>query len=181
MKKRIKYGGIVFVIISSCLVFLFIYNLKGVKVDNKIKEKVIKNLKTKKKISFLNDRKPVSTDFSLVKNNTDTVYWQCNINEWEKLKSVQEINFHIGDGFSGKNINIIKLSNKYKIFIEDFSDNNNIHPKKYYIENQNLILDKKNYNKGDSIFGKIDFTIKEKIDKEYSIYYARGYFKGRIN
>ncbi|PWW29949.1 hypothetical protein [Chryseobacterium sp. AG844] len=182
MKKKLKYFGIIFLIASFCTVFLFIYKLDDVKIDKRIKAEVIQELKTKKYLSFSHfGKKQVSTDLSLVENDTDTVYWQCNIREWEKLKSIQEINFHIGDGYSGTNINIIRLSTKYKVFIKDYNDDHHVPQKKYCIENPNLILDKKNYIKGDSIYGKIDFTIKEEIDRESSVYHVRGHFKSKIN
>ncbi|KXH82964.1 hypothetical protein [Chryseobacterium kwangjuense] len=182
MKRKLKYLGITLLLAISCLLFLFIYKLDTVYIDSSIKGKAIKELKRKKYLSFLDDnKKQVSTDISLGKNETDTVYWQCKINEHEIFKSIQKINFHIGDGYSGTNINIIKTSKKYITFIKDYSDNMKENQKKYSIENQKLILDKKNYQKGDSIYGKINLKIQESVNKESSVYYIDGYFKGKIN
>lgn len=165
-----------------CLISLFIYKLDNVKTDKGIKEKAIEELRTKKYLSFLDDHKTtVSTDISFKKNGTDTVYWQCTISECGNLKLMQKINFHFGDGFSVININVIKLSSKYKTFIEHYSDYNSKNSKKYYIKNQNLILDKKTYKKGDSIFGKIDLIIKEENNSEINFSKLKGYFKGKID
>lgn len=177
---NLKYLGKIFIVILICLVSLFIYKLDTVKTDKSIKEKAIKALKGKK-YSSLTDRKDnqVSTDISLDKNKTDTVYWQCSINEYENFKLMQKINFHIGDGYSGMNINVVKLSNKYKTCIEHYSDTSES-SKKYSVENQNLILDKTSYKKGDSMYGKINLKVEEKINNKNFIYYVEGYFKDKI-
>lgn len=92
---------------------------------------------------------------------------------------MQKINFHIGDGYSGININVVKLSNKYKTYIEHYSDTSES-SKKYSVENQNLILDKTSYKKVDSMYGKINLKVEEKINNKNFIYYVEGYFKDKI-
>lgn len=177
---NLQYLAKIFIVVLICLVSLFIYKLDTVKTDKSIKEKAVKALKGKKysSLSDINDNQ-VSTDISLDKNKTDTVYWQCSINECENFKLMQKINFHIGDGYSGININVIKLSNKYKTSIVHYSDTSES-SKKYSVESQSLILDKKGYKKGDSMYGKIDLKVEEEINNKNFIYYVKGYFKGKI-
>lgn len=178
MKKNIKIGVILFIItfLSIC-----IYKLDTVKIDSKIKGKANIELKKKKYMSFLkNGKNEVSTDISLEKNDTDTVYWQCEINEATHLDFIKRIHFHMGDGFSGVNINMIKFFNIYRTSVNNYTDNTSDHPKKFTVQNQTLILDKNNHKKGDSIFGKINLKVEEKMEGQNSIYYVEGYFRGKI-
>lgn len=178
MKKNIKIGLVLFIItfLSIC-----IYKLDTVKIDNKIREEANKELKNKKYMSFLeNSKNEVSTDISLEKNDTDTVYWQCEINEALHLNFIKRIHFHMGDGFSGLDINMIKFFNTYRISVNSYTDNVSDPPKKFTVQNQTLILDKNNHKKGDSIFGKINLKVEEKMEVQNSIYYVEGYFRGKI-
>lgn len=151
---------------------------KHINIDNNIKQKALQELNSKKYFSFFDNNTKVTTDFSLEKNKMDTVYWQCTVNEANILKF---IDFHLGDGYSGMKISLIKLASRYTISIKDYTDNLNSVNSKYEIIHQKIILDKENYKKGDSIFGRVDLKILEKQNKEKFIHNAGGYFKGKIN
>lgn len=176
--KIFRYSGYTFILCVFCLIIIYSFIFKSVSIDRSIKQKALQELNSKKYFSFFDNNTKVTTDFSLEQDKTDTVYWQCTINEANILKF---IDFHVGDGYSGMNISLIKLANRYRISIQDYTDNLNSVNSKYEIIHQNLTLDKENYKKGDSIFGRIDLKILEKRNKEKLIHTAGGYFKGKVN
>ena len=93
------------------------------------------------------------------------------------------INIGIGNGFSGQGF-LIKYKDK-KFYTEPYYFTDLIIPDepepKFKIVYQNLILNKRTYKSGDSLFGYIDFksieTVKGNKTKEH---WGKGYFRARV-
>lgn len=165
------------------IMIIFFLKLNRIKTDETIRFKSLSELKQKKFFSIFNNNTEVTTDFSWDQIRTDTVYWRCSIDENRKLKFIQFINFKTGDGYGGMNINVIKIFNRFTVFVEPYTDNpiNKINKENYSINYQNLILDKKNYKTGDSIFGRIDLEIEENHARKKIMHNGGGYFKIKLN
>jgi len=184
MKKTLKIFVVIFSFLIMFLigVFFYFFNNKIV-VDAQIKKDLaIKNLNNKILFSFYDNpkEKSVTTDFYFdEKPQNDTVFYQCRFEETGILNT-KIISFVFGDGFSGLKINVTKFGNFFRTDIENYTDNlNDSNLPKYHVKKQSLILDKNSYNKGDSIYGKINLKVIE-IQNQNKEYESFGYFKTKL-
>jgi hypothetical protein len=96
-----------------------------------------------------------------------------------------KINIGIGNGHAGNGFIISYLNNRfytapylYSLTVNGVEDS----ASEYRIVHQSLILDRLNYQIGDSIWGKIKFkSIETNIDKKEIEHIGEGYFRAKIN
>lgn len=146
---------------------------KGIKILDK---KIFQNF-------FLNsDLAKVKTDFELFENKSDTVSFNFNSTLNPKYPNLLILRFNRGDGYSWININVLKYKNYFYTTAESYTDvvstSDFLESEPYIIKQQKLTLNKSNYKKGDSIYGKIELEIK--FTPNDSIYNAKGYFRSLI-
>ena len=151
-----------------------INNLKGIEILDK---KVFQNF-------YINsDSAKIKTDFELFENKSDTVNFNFSSTLNPKHPNLLFLKFNSGDGYSGVNINILKYKNYFYTTAETYTDVIStfdfLDSDPYIIKKQKLTLDRSNYKKGDSIFGKIELEIK--FTPNDSVYYAKGYFRSLID
>lgn len=183
MKNTLK----IFLILIIALAFIFtaFFFLKFNKVEYRSS---IANTPEIKKLNkkvfdpgFLNTgSSAINTDFSFnhkVKNDTVGFNFHPSIHE-----NGLTLHFNSGDGYSGLNIEILKLGSWFSSSTETYTDNvkpfDFLDRDRYSVKKQKLILNTPEYKKGDSIFGKIELEIHSHIQD--SIYQADGYFRGKI-
>lgn len=185
MKKILRIFAVIisFFIVILIGVFFYFFNNKIV-IDSQIKKDLaIKNLNHKILFSFYDNpkEKSVTTDFYFdEKLQNDTVFYQCRFEETGILNT-KIISFVSGDGFSGLKINITKFGNFFRTDIENYTDNlNDTNLTKYNVKKQTLTLDKNNYKKGDSIYGKINLKVIKESQNGNEEYESFGYFKTKL-
>lgn len=98
-------------------------------------------------------------------------------------KNQIEISIYNNDGFGAIGFEIQLHKNKFKI--DPFLTNDiggNHHYYDYEIKKQILILNKKDFKVGDSIYGFIDFEVNElyKNEDSYRPSFGKGYFRGEV-
>lgn len=171
------------ILIFSVGFFLYFFN-HIVNVDSDIKNSAeIINLNNKKLFSIYpdSDIKAVTTDFYLdEEQKNDTVFYTCRFEETGILNS-KRISFVSGDGFSGLTINVTKFGPFFRTDIEHYTDdlsNNNL--PEYHVTEQSLTLDKSDYKKGDSIYGRIKIKVIREFEKNKHEYESLGYFRTKL-
>lgn len=125
----------------------------------------------------------ISTDFSFNREaKNDTIGFSFHPSLHENSENRLRLNFNSGDGYSGLNIEVMKIGSWFSSSVETYTDKvkpfDFLDRDRYSIKKQKLILNKPEYKKGDSIFGKIELEIQSNIDD--SRYQAGGYFRGKI-
>lgn len=185
MKKTLKF--FIFIIISIIILGItyFLSKWNEITVDKNIGKSIeIKNLDKKKfnHTYLIFDSTKVKTDFELFEIKNGTVSFNFDASKSSKYQSITSLRFNSGDGFSGVDIGVLKYKKKFFCYAESYTDNigafDFLKPEIYTIKKQKLTLNKIEYNKGDSIFGKIELEIKFKPND--SIYSAKGYFRGIV-
>ena len=170
------------ILIFSVGFFLYFFNhITNVDSDIKNCAEII-NLNSKKLFSIYPDSdKTVTTDFYLdEEQKNDTVFYTCRFEETGILNS-KRISFVSGDGFSGLTINVTKFGPFFRTDIEHYTDdlsNNNL--PEYHVTEQSLTLDKSDYKKGDSIYGRIKIKVIREFDKNKHEYESLGYFRTKL-
>ena len=140
---------------------------------------------------------PLESRDTLNKRSCDILFYCGNINDYtnndyiRKYKCIAHfyksdtlyITIEFNDGFSshGFTLNYINKTFYTKInsTTDMVSDQNDNLPN-YKTIYQRLILDKNNYQVGDSVFGKVDFKIYEYNNDYKNEYIGKGYFKSKI-
>jgi|GEM_PF-1707514 len=185
MKKVLK-----FIFPSILLIFIlgivyFLSKWKKVNIDENIgKSAEIKQLDKKNfdSLFLIFDSTKVNTDFEIFENKSNTVTFNFDVNKSSKFPNTTFLNFNSGDGFSGVNVNVTKYKKFFHSSIKSYSDVvgtfDFLNSDKYAIKTQKLTLNKSEYNKGDSIYGKIELQIEFKPD--HSIYSSKGYFRSVV-
>ena len=170
------------ILIFSVGFFLYFFNhITNVDSDIKNCAEII-NLNSKKLFSIYPDSdKTVTTDFYLdEEQKNDTVFYTCRFEEtW--ILNAKGISFVSGDGFSGLAINVTKFGPFFRTDIEHYTDdlsNNNL--PEYHVTEQSLTLDKSDYKKGDSIYGRIKIKVIREFDKNKHEYESLGYFRTKL-
>ncbi len=125
----------------------------------------------------------IRTDFSFNREaKNDTVGFSFHPSLHENSENRLSLNFNSGDGYSGLNVDVMKIGNWFSASVKTYTDNlkpfDFLERDRYSVKKQKLILDKPEYKKGDSIFGKIELKIQSNINE--SVYQAGGYFRGKI-
>lgn len=189
MIKVLKKIGIIALILFLVLglSFLLVFPNK-ISVNEKIKfTPEIKKLKTKKiNPLFTIDgiSKEANTDFYLdyKPENKNEVSFRFHANLNEKPIKFETLIFSLSTGFNGTSVEVYKINNRFKTIVSDFTDNTAQEKlTDYKILSQELTLDRINYKRGDSIFGKIKLEIEEKrTDDTKAKYISQGYFKYKI-
>lgn len=170
------------ILIFSVGFFLYFFNhITNVDSDIKNCAEII-NLNNKKLFSIYPDSdKTVTTDFYLdEEQKNDTVFYTCRFEETGILNS-KRISFVSGDGFSGLTINVTKFGPFFRTDIEHYTDdlsNNNL--PEYHVTEQSLTLDKSDYKKGDSIYGRIKIKVIREFEKNKHEYESLGYFRTKL-
>ena len=146
-----------------------------------------RNISSSNEIKNLNDKifwdlgfyKPekISTDFSLNKIKNNIATYDFNASQDKKCGQLEYFRLNQSTGFGGNLITIYRLGSRFRIEMEDFSDNEiqNNSKKGYKILSQKLILNKRNYNIKDSIYGKIE--IKFRDNSNSLVNYGSGCFR----
>ncbi|SFI14263.1 hypothetical protein [Halpernia frigidisoli] len=183
MKKFFKIFVIIIAIIIIVITSLYFILFTKIEFQEKIaSSKEIKNLDNKIfwDLGYYKPEK-ISTDFSLGKKKNDTVCHDFSVSQNKNHSQIGYFRLSQSNGFGGNVIQIYKLGNRFRIEMEDVSDNviENTSKKGYKILSQKLILDKKNYNIKDSIFGEI--KIKFRNNEDNSINYGSGFFRTTVN
>lgn len=99
------------------------------------------------------------------------------------VKNQIEISIYNNDGFGTMGFDILLNKNKFKIdpfLTNDIGGNHDYYD--YDIKKQILILNKKDFKVGDSIFGFIDFEVNElyKNEESYRPSFGKGYFRTEV-
>ena len=181
LKKIVIISLILFLILG--LSFLLVFPNK-ISVSEKIKfEPEMNKLQTKKINPLFNiggNSNEANTDFYLdykPENENDVSFmFHANLNEKPKFLT---LNYRLSTGFNGTSVKVYKINNRFKTIVSDFTDNTAQEKlTEYKVLSQELTLDKINYKRGDSIFGKIKLEIEEKrTDDTKAKYISQGYFK----
>ena len=189
MKKILKIFTfiVVFLIVIVGVAFLVLFSNK-ISVNENIKfSPEIQNLKFKRLDPFLNlvgQKESPNTNFYLdyKPENKNEVSFRFSANLNEKPIKFETLIFSLSTGFNGTSVEVYKINNRFKTIVSDFTDNAAQEKlTKYKILSQELTLDKINYKRGDSIFGKIKLEIEEKrTDDTKTKYLSQGYFKYKI-
>ena len=189
MKKILKIFTfiVIFLIVIVSVAFLVLFRNK-ISVNENIKfSPEIQNLKLKRLNPFFNlagQKESENTDFYLdyKSENKNEVSFRFHANLNEKPIKFETLIFSLSSGFNGTSVEVYKINNRFKTIVSDFTDNaaqDNL--TEYKILSQELTLDKINYKRGDSIFGKIKLEIEEKsTDDTKTKYLSQGYFKYKI-
>jgi len=129
------------------------------------------------------DSTKVKTDFEIYKKLSDTVTFNFSANKNPNYSNLTLLTFNSGDGFAGVNINVVKYKSFFYASSESYTDNKRtfdfLEPERYIIKNQKLTLNKTQYKKGDSIYGKIELEIKFTPTNE--IVNSEGYFRSIVD
>jgi hypothetical protein len=126
-------------------------------------------------VEYLNDRNPNSNNLKYSKLNNCRAYLY--------KRDTIKINIGIGNGFSGSGFNI--YLNKGKFYTEPYYWTDVVidgeKESKYKIKYQKLILNKSDYEFGDSIYGKIEFESIEINNRNEKINHSgKGLFRTRL-
>jgi hypothetical protein len=174
MKKWVF--SVTLILVLFLVIYFYFFNSETV-INRSVKEVANSELNTKVFYSSNQSRK-VSTDFDLYGKSPDSVYSivnsACTINKFP----LQYFTISAGDGFSGIQLKIYNLLGRNNIKLEQYSDNLNSKLPKYKILEQKLILDKYNYDQGDSIFGRIELKI---VGETGSLYTPKFFFRTKIS
>lgn len=135
----------------------------------------------KKNITYTTFKEELNEIPQTTNLETESIFspYKCSIYDH---KYYLEINFRIGDGFSGGGYNIDVVKNRYKISEYSYTD----HPssskpeKSMKVIKSELKLDKSTYTKGEYAYGYLDFKIQHKYGSETYIDEGRGYFKAIV-
>jgi hypothetical protein len=168
--------GIGSILILSIGYFCIRWNL--FEVDKNLPENPIyKTFDNRKQESMLNNE-PKTNNMKAEDDFSISEPFVCNI--YDKNFGF-EIDFRIGDGFSGGGYSISVVKNRYNISAYSYSDSPSNAPEKdVKVLKSELILDKNSYKKGDRMYGYVNFKIQEKYGAEKYITEQRGYFKGFV-
>lgn len=171
--------------VSILGIFYFFSKWNKISIDENIgKSRGINNLNSKvfDHAFIIFDSAKIRTDFEIFETRDDTVYFNLNINKSLRSENIYSLTFNSGDGFSGVNISILKYRNFFYTSAESYTDDKSlfdfVKSERYTVKKQKLTLDKSQYKKGDSIFGKIELQIKFKPTD--SIVNSKGYFRSII-
>lgn len=186
MRKFLRF----FILTILCILILgityFLLKWNKINIDNNIGNSIeIKNLNNKvfDQSFLIFDSTIVKTDFEIFETKHDIVTFNFNANKSPNNSNITILNFNSGDGFSGVNLSVIKYRKYFFPSIESYTDVKRtfdfLESNKYTIKKSKLFLDKSEYNKGDSIFGKIELEIK--FNPNDSIYHSKGYFKSVVD
>ena len=185
MKKILKNTLLIILIISILGILYFLSKWNRINIDKNIgKSKEIKNLNSKvfDHTFLIFDTVKVKTDFEISGNVSDTVTFNFNASKSPKSKNLDFLTFNSGDGFAGVNINVLKYKNFFYTSAETYTDVKRtfdfLESERYQIKKQKLTLNKSEFKKGDSIFGKIELQIKFNPTNE--IINSKGYFRSKI-
>lgn len=180
MKKLFKITGIILGIAILIIFFSYQFFFTKINFDENIKnDQRIKNLDKKVFWSFgleqINKPKKISTDFTLDGKQNDTINFTFHASQSEKYKNIGQFQVYSSTGFNGINIFLYRLKNRFRTEIDEFSDNVVENEKRFKIISQKLTLDKKNYKKNDSVFGKLEIRFEDLVNnsKTNSISYFR--------
>ncbi|MCU7617076.1 hypothetical protein NZ698_07695 [Chryseobacterium sp. PBS4-4] len=185
MKKNLKYTFLIILAVSILGIVYFFSKWNKVNIDENIgKSKGINNLNSKvfDHAFIIFDSAKVRTDFEIFEKKDDTVSFNLNINKSLTTENIYSLIFNSGDGFSGVNISVLKYRNFFYTSAESYSDDESLSgfgkSERYTIIKQKLTLDKSEYKRGDSVFGKIELQIK--FNPTDSIMDSKGYFRSII-
>jgi hypothetical protein len=185
MKKKIKFLFLLFSFIAISVIIYFFAKWSKVNHDNNISNSIgIKNLDKKifDQTYLILDSTRVKTDFEIFKKANDTVSFNFNANKNSEHPNLLTLHLNSGDGFAGVNVEVYKYKNFFYTSVESYTDNRKtfdfLEPDSYVVKKQKLTLNKSDYKKGDSIFGKIELEIK--FTPNDSIYNSTGYFKNIV-
>lgn len=185
MKKIIKYTSLGILTIFILLIAYFFSKCNKINIDQNIaKSSGINSLNSKvfDQSFIMFDSANVRTDFEIFEKKNDTVNFNFSVHKSPISENIFSMDFSSGDGFSGVNVNILKYRNFSYATIESYTDNKRmfdfLESDNYTVKKQKLTLNKSQYKKGDSIFGKIELQIK--FNPNDSIYNAKGCFRSII-
>lgn len=157
-------------------------------------EKISNNDSMKLMNKFYDPEEFYDDSMSINKKTSFVIYdndYNKNICEAKIVNDTLNINIGYSTGFSSNGFEILYYDKKYNIvpyyetdniviFVDDNGKEIQQPTPKHFFHNQRLVLDKTNYNKGDSIFGFIDFSSLETEGNQKSIHKGKGYFKTKI-
>ncbi|MDY3363678.1 hypothetical protein JSO61_007030 [Riemerella anatipestifer] len=183
--KILKIFFLIILGISILGAIYFLSKWNKINIDKNIGKSInIKNLDKKvfDQTYLIFDSTKVTTDFELFKNQNDTVTFSFSASKSPKSRNITLLNFNHSNGFTGVNINVTKFENHFFTSTESYTDNIGIFdflkPEELVVKNQKLTLNKSEYKKGDSIFGKIELEIKSTPNNE--MLNSKGYFRGVV-
>lgn len=183
--KILKNTLLIFLIITILGILYFLSKWNRINIDENIgKSRDIKNLNSKvfDHTFLILDTAKAKTDFKISENESDTVTFNFNASKSPKIENLDSFIFNRGDGFAGVNINVLKYKNFFYTSTETYTDVKKIfdflESERYDIKKQKLTLNKSEFKKGDSVFGKIELQIKFKPTNE--IINSKGFFRSKI-
>lgn len=162
MKKIIKYTFLTISSLSILIIGYFFQKCNKINIDKNLdKSSGINNLNSKvfDQAFIMFDSATVRTDFEIFEKEDDTVNFNFNVHKSPNSENIYFMTFNSGDGISGVNVHVHKYRNFSYTSIESYTDNNSVSDflksDRYTLKKQKLTLNKSQYKKGDSIFGKI--------------------------
>lgn len=182
MRKLFTILMIMIISVFLIMTLSYFFFFQKINIDSHISNsKEIKNLNKKIFWSLgYPKQSEISTDYTCEINANDTVIYIFNAYLSPKFKSIGTLELATSTGYGGNKVNIYKIGNRFRVDINDYSDNiveKDIN-KGYKILSKNLILDKENYKKNDSIFGRIQIKFLNKNTN--LINESSGFFKGKL-
>ena len=185
LTKKLKYIFLIIITVSFLGIVYFISKWNKIDIDKNIgKSRAVKNLNSKvfDPAFIMLDSAKIRTDLEIFGRKDDTISFNLNITKSVRSDHIYFLNFNSGDGFTGVNITVSKFGNFFYTSSEFYTDNKRmfdfLESERYTVKKQKLTLDKSQYKKGDSIFGKIELQIK--FNPTDSITNAKGYFRSII-
>ncbi|WP_143106482.1 hypothetical protein [Chryseobacterium formosense] len=185
MKKIIKYAFLTIISLSILVIGYFFSKCNNINIDENLENSSgINNLNSKvfDQAFIMFDSAKVRTDFEIFEKEDDTVNFNFDVHKSPNSENIYSMTFNSGDGFSGVNVHILKYRNFSYTSIESYNDNKSMFDflkfDRYTLKKQKLTLNKSQYKKGDSIFGKIELQIK--FNPTDSIFTSKGYFRSII-
>jgi len=162
-------------------------------INNNINnDTIFKKLDIQNEILYPNEKRD-----SFVKKSSSILFYSGNLNDYKNDNYIKNfkceshfyktdtlyINIRYSDFFSSHGFSIIYKNKTFhtKIdYITDMVSDQNENLPIYKTIYQRLILNKSNYQVGDSIFGKIDFKIDEIINDFKIEHFGKGSFRAKI-
>ncbi|UZT97930.1 hypothetical protein ODZ84_22635 [Chryseobacterium fluminis] len=185
MRKNLKDIFLIILAVSILAIVYFFSKWNKIDIDENIgKSREINDLNSKvfDPAFLMFDSAKIRTDFEIFEKEDDTVSFNLKINKSLRSENIYSLTFKSGDGFSGINIDVLKYRNFSYTSAEFYTDDKSmfdfINSGRYTLKKQKLTLNKSQYKKGDSIFGKIELQIK--FNPTDSIVNSRGYFRSII-
>ncbi|MCY0970823.1 hypothetical protein ACM642_17200 [Chryseobacterium sp. CY353] len=185
LTKSLKYIFRIIITILFLGTVYFVSKWNKIDIDKNIgKSREVNNLNSKvfDPAFIMYDPAKIRTDLEIFERKGDTVSFNLNITKSLRSDHIYFLNFNSGDGFTGVNLKVSKFGHFFYTSSEYYTDSKSmldfLESERYTVKKQKLTLDKSQYKKGDSIFGKIELQIK--FNPTDSITNSKGYFRSII-